>query len=260
MSEIITSKDNEKIKGIARLMSSAAERRAEGLFVVETPKLAIDIASNFPSAVHELYHTEEALQKAPGLSFLGGVHYVISDIVAKKLSGQKSVSGVFLIAKMPPEQNFAPKNGQKYICLEEIQDPANVGAILRTAAAFGFYGAVITQSSADPFSQKALRASMGAALKLQIQITNNLKNDIKILQQADIIVIAATLQDAKSITNCTAQSGVAVCIGNEGSGLSEELTHLADERLFIPMQINTESLNAAAAATVFMWHFRGGEL
>ena len=259
MYNIITSKENENIKKLVKLIASASERRVVGLFVVETPKLALDINKNKPNLVKEVYYTEEALEKTPRLAKIVGEHYIISSDVAKKLSGQKSTSGVYLVADMPNIQEL-PVSYSRYICLEEIQDPANVGAILRTAVAFGFECAAITQNSADPFSQKALRASMGAALKIDIFITDDLPKELKFLQKEKISVIATTLQNAKSITSTVNVEKIAVCIGNEGNGLSDEVTQMANERIFIPMQSNTESLNAAAAAAIFMWHFRRGNI
>ena len=257
MHNIIASKDNDNIKKLAKLIASASERRAMGLFVTETPKLALDISKNKPELVREAYYTEEALEKTPSLAKIGGEHYIISDAISKKLSGQKSSSGVYLVANMPNISKL-PINYNRYICLEEVQDPANVGTILRTAAAFGFNCAVITKNSADPFSQKALRASMGAALKLDIYITDDLPEELKLLQKEEISVITTTVQNAKPITSANVAEKIAVCIGNEGNGLSEEVTQIANEQLYIPMMSSTESLNAAAAAAVFMWHFRRG--
>lgn len=255
MQQEISSKDNEKIKHFIKLASSTKERRDAGAFVAETPKLVLDIAQS-GAQIEELFYTEEALQKHAFIKDISAEQYVVSSTVAKKMSEQKTPSGLFAVVKTPPEQIFAPVQNGKYVLLEDVQDPANVGTILRTAAALGFHGVVLTTACADPFSQKALRASMGAALKLSLFFTNNLQNEIQALKNAGNTVVATALQQAQPITECTPQNGVAICIGNEGNGLSAETVNAADARLYIPMADKVESLNAAAAATIFMWHFR----
>ncbi len=255
MQNQIISKDNEKIKQFVKLASSVKARRDAGMFVAETPKLVLDIAQS-SAQVQDVFYTQEALQKHPAIEDILANHYIIAPAVEQKIAGQKTPSGVYATVKMPTAQPFLPTANEKYIFLEDVQDPANVGTILRTAVAFGFQGAVLTGACADPFSQKALRASMGAALKLPLYFTGNLQQEIEAAQNAGVTVVATALQNAQPMTTFAPKSGIAVCIGNEGNGLSEKTIEMADVRLYIPMEDNVESLNAAAAATIFMWHFR----
>ena len=253
---VITSRENEKIKQVLKLASSAAARREEGLFVAETPKLVLDLLA-FGAAPQELYCTKEALQAYPALEEAPCALFLISEGVSEKLSGQKSDTGVFLVAKTPAAGAFQPEALGRYLCLDRVQDPANVGAALRTAGAMGFTAAVLGEGCADPFSGKALRASMGAAIKLPLY-KENLPNACRRLAAAGVDVVAAALENAKELGSFTPKGGVAVLVGSEGQGLSEAVLAESTVRLRIPMAAGTESLNAAAAAAIFMWEFREG--
>lgn len=255
MEERITSRENEKIKGAARLLSSAADRRESGLFAAETPKLVLDLLA-YGVRPKELYCTEKALAVNPALRRANCPLFLISDGVAEKLSTQKSPTGVCLVAHAPQPGKEPFRTDGRYVCLDRVQDPANVGATLRTAAAMGFTAAVLGEGCADPFSPKALRASMGAAVKLPLY-RGEIGALCRQLAAAGVDVVAAALEGAQDIGAYRPKAGVAVLVGSEGQGLSPEALAGATVRLRIPMAAHTESLNAAAAAAIFLWEFRG---
>ena len=254
MQQSIESKENARIKEIIKLSLSASARREAGLFVAETPKLVLDLAA-FGAEVKEVYYTQRALKNTPQLEGLPGAHFFIRESVAEKISGQKSASGVYMLAKLPVSDPLY--SGRRYVALEHVQDPANVGAVLRAAAAFGIDGVVLTRDSADPFSPKALRASMGAAVKLPVFWADDIAATARAFAGQGFAVAAAMLEGAVDIDKYAAPEKLLILIGSEGQGLSQQAQQAAAVRLKIPMSGNTESLNAAVAAAIFIWQFRG---
>lgn len=166
MTEVIASRDNERVKRACKLRDSGARRAAEGRFLAEGLRLCTDLAQRLPP--EEVYCTQKLLDAHPELAALGGRHFLVSDAVAAKLSDTKAPQGLFCVFPRRTKTLEAVRGGGRYVCLEHIQDPANVGALLRSAAAFGFAGAVLCGNCADPFSPKAARASMGTLAKVDI--------------------------------------------------------------------------------------------
>ena len=146
---------------------------------------------------------------------------------------------------------------RRYLALEEVQDPANVGAVLRSAAAFGFAGVLLTPGCADPFSAKAMRASMGAAFKLPLYQTDDLPAALRRFAQGGAAAVAAALRGAVDLRSYHYDGGgLVLAIGNEGNGLSEAVIDACTAVVKIPI-CTMESLNAAAAAAVLMWELGG---
>lgn len=149
MTEVIASRDNERVKRACKLRDSGARRAAEGRFLAEGLRLCTDLAQRLPP--EEVYCTQKLLDAHPELAALGGRHFLVSDAVAAKLSDTKAPQGLFCVfpRRSKSAGGGAPRAG-RYVCLEHIQDPANVGALLRSAAAFGFAGAVLCGNCARP--------------------------------------------------------------------------------------------------------------
>ncbi len=255
MAGLITSRENEKVKNAVAIAASAALRRQEGMFFAETAKLVLDLAA-FGALPLALFYTEEAFCANPGLAALCGEHFQISGPVAQKLATQKTAAGVYMLAKLPAQQPLTIQKNGRYLVLENVQDPANVGAMLRTAAAMGFSGVFTAGSCADPFSQKALRGSMGAAVKLPIWGAESAAETCNILKKNGIETVAAEMNGKIELQDYTPQNGVAVLVGSEGQGLSAGALSAVDVKVRIPMAAHTESLNAAVAAAIFMWQLR----
>ena len=156
-----------------------------------------------------------------------------------------------------PQQAFTGKG--RYLCLERVQDPSNLGALLRSAAAFGFDAVALSPGCADAFSQKALRASMGAAGKVPVVVVPQFPAFLRALGEKGCAVYAAALQNSRPLAEAVppAGGGLALVIGNEGAGLSPEAVAAAGMAVRIPMTGAVESLNAAVAGSILLWHFRG---
>lgn len=160
--ETITSRDNAKIKYACAVRDSEKQRAADGLFFAEGPKLCLELAKS--CTPRTVYATAAALAKTPELATLAPAE--IAPHVAEKLSGTKSNQGVFALFETPTPPADTLDTARRILMLEGVQDPGNVGTLLRSAAAFGFDAVVLGPGCASPLSPKTLRSSMGAAGRL----------------------------------------------------------------------------------------------
>ena len=152
MDEKITSRENAKIKYACRLSSSAAFRRSEGRFLAEGRKLCPELARG--AQLETLFYTESAMAKCPELAGLPGEHYLVEDHVADKLADVGTHQGVFGVFRTPVHTLDEVKTGGRYLVLERVQDPGNVGTLLRSAAAFGFDGVILSDGCASVYAPK----------------------------------------------------------------------------------------------------------
>ena len=146
MDEKITSRENAKVKYACRLASSAAFRRTEGRFLAEGRKLCPELCRG--AELETLFYTENALEKCPELAALPGEHYLVEDHVADKLADVGTHQGVFGVFRTPVHTLEEVRPGGRYLALERVQDPGNVGTLLRSAAAFGFDGVILSEGCA----------------------------------------------------------------------------------------------------------------
>lgn len=256
--ETITSRENASIKFVCRLRDEEKMRAAEGLFFAEGPKLCLELAKG--CALHTLYATERALTRTPELAAFADRTVLVAQPVALKLSGTRTsqeVFGVFAHPGWQAEQIAA--RGRRILALEGVQDPGNVGTLLRSAAAFGFDGALLSRGCAAPFSPKALRASMGAAGRLPSAQTGDLPGTLKSLCARGVVCLAAALYHARPLSDAPTHcpQGLCVVIGSEGQGLTDAAAAACDMAVRIPMTDRVESLNAGVAGSILLWHFRG---
>lgn len=253
----IASRTNERVKAAAALLRDADARRQSGLCALPGIKLCEEAVKR--GLLRELWVTEDALkrqaQRLAPLQSAAKETVVMSEPVCDKLSDQKSPTGVFGIAALPQKGDIAA--ARRILVLCDIQDPANVGAMLRTAAGIGYDGAVLCGGCADPFAPKTLRASMGACFSLPPAVQADAAALAQSLRQAGVHCVATALRaDAVSLTQVPVAERMALFIGNEGHGLAEEVIDACDTAAIIPITDRVESLNAAAAAAIAMWELR----
>ena len=255
--ECITSRDNAKIKYAVRLRDEEKFRRQEGLFFAEGAKLCLELAAAVrPSAV---YLTEGAREKTPDLAAFDEVATLVQPHVAEKLAGTRSTQGVFALFETPAPPAETLQTARRILALEGVQDPGNVGTLLRSAAAFGFDAVLLGPGCAAPFAPKTLRASMGAAVRLPVLQTQDLPGTLGTLRQRGVCCLAATLYRSRPLheVDDAFPQGVCVVIGSEGQGLTDATVAACDAAVRIPMTDRVESLNAGVAGSVLLWHFRG---
>ena len=257
--EKITSRENAKVKYACRLASSGAFRRAEGCFLAEGRKLCPELCRG--AELETLFCTEAALEKCPELSGLPGEHYLVEDHVADKLADVGTHQGVFGVFRTPEHTLEEARTGGRYLALERVQDPGNVGALVRSAAAFGFDAVIVDPGCASPFGPKALRASMGAAGRLPVVESRCLPDTLAQLHAWGVTNLAAALYNSRPLHQVDGAypNGVCLVIGSEGQGLTEAAVAACDAAVRIPITDRVESLNASVAGSVLLWHFRRPE-
>ncbi len=255
----ITSKDNQTVKDIAKLMSSAKERRNRGMFVAEGLRLCGEVPEN-GIEIEELLYTEEVYLKhteeIEKLEKQAKKAYLITEEISQKISDTLTPQGVFCTGRM--KNNTLDTENMKidgqYVLLENIQDPSNVGAIFRTAEAIGLNGAILSADCCDLYNPKVMRAGMGATFRFPFAVVSDVPAFIKKIRSAGMRPLASVPDsDASKITCVRFFKGVIMCVGNEGNGLTQETINACGERVTIPMKGRAESLNAATAASIMMW-------
>ena len=260
MPQQITSRDNPKIKYACKLQQSAAFREKEGLFFAEGPKLCLELAKGCHNKV--IYYTDAALAAWPALAEMEGEQYHIPLPLAEKLAGVPSPQGVFGVFALPRAGLDGLTAGGHYLCMEAVQDPGNVGTLIRSAAAFGFDGVILSEGCASPYAPKTLRASMGAAVRVPVIETGPLPPALARLRQLGIRCLAAALEHSEPLGPVPAAhpGGVCVVVGSEGQGLEGDTIAACDAAVRIPMTGRVESLNAGIAGSILLWHFREVEV
>lgn len=255
--ETITSRDNAKIKYACAVRDSEKQRAADGVFFAEGPKLILELCKSCaPAAV---YATEAALARTPALAALDGVTMRVAPHVAEKLAGTKSSQGVFALLQTPAPPTHLLHSARRLLALEGVQDPGNVGTLLRSAAAFGFDGVLLGPGCAAPFAPKTLRASMGAAGRLPVLTVPDLPAALTALRGRGVTCLAAALYHSRPLDEVGTDfpGGLCLVIGSEGQGLTDAAVAACDAAVRIPMTELVESLNAGVAGSVLLWQFRG---
>ncbi len=258
---LITSKDNANIKLFQKLVSSKKARDEHNMFALEGVRLITDaILEN--SELHCVFITETAAEKySEALNLVeknssGGKIMYISDELSWKLSDTINPQGFFAVCKKLDKNVNADTiiNNGKYVVLCNLQDPGNIGTIIRTADAIGINGIFLTDDCCDIYNPKVIRSTMGSLFRMNLWSIKTSDDVFKILREADIPTFAAVIDpEAVSVTECDFSNGGAVFIGNEGNGLPKEIAIQCDNKLTIKMNGNINSLNAAMASGVIMW-------
>jgi len=248
----ITSKDNLRIKELSKLYTSKRARKESGRFVLEGVRLVrdalfcgVEIASVFVTedGIRRLGDAFSALESKAGEVFL------IDDGLASRVGDTTTPQGVFAVCKGSLTTKELPKKGESCLILASLQDPGNIGTILRSAAAFGL-PVVMSSDCPDPASPKVLRAAMGVR---KACVVDDISETIKALRLRGTRVWAAALGEGSRPVDEVSLDDSAVVIGNEGNGLPESIIALCDAPVILPIEPGCESLNAAAAATIFAW-------
>lgn len=262
----ITSRKNPLLRRAAALQKDGALRREEQRFLCEGARLCRDAALS-GVGVEACFFTERAREKygeylGPVLGCCGEA-YVVDEPAADLLSSTKTPQGVFCLCKWPGTLQtgvigFAPR--RSCLVLENLQDPGNLGTVLRTAEALGLSRVFLLGDCCDPLSPKALRASMGAVFRLELDLEPSAERLAGLLERYGYRLYAAVpVGPARRVTEIDFTQGLhAVFIGNEGSGLKAETMALCRDRVTIPMGGRAESLNASAAATILLWEMCRG--
>lgn len=177
----------------------------------------------------------------------------VNETVMEKLAFTKTPQPIMALCEMKIHQDV-DYNQERYLLLDRLQDPGNVGTILRTASALGYKNVLISKDSVDLYNDKVIRATQGALFSLNISLVN-LKNEIKLLQSKGVKVYATALRNARVIDEYSREEKMAFIMGNEGNGVSDEIIDISDGAIYIPIE-TMESLNVGIASAIVMYQFK----
>jgi TrmH family RNA methyltransferase len=233
-------------------LEHSSVRAQEGFFIVEGARAVDQIIRTAPDSVDEILVSEEFRQR---IMYADKNVRTITVSQMNSVSAQKTSQGIIAVVKIPENSfsNIVPANsGDRVLLLENIQDPGNVGTLLRTAAAFDFSGVILSTMSADPFSQKVIQASAGSLLSLWIRRSSQYLHIVEKLKSEHYKLVAMSVDGSEK--SVTIGEKIIVALGNEGNGLSKEVETLADTRCRIPINDKkVESLNVAVTGALVMY-------
>lgn len=247
MEQRITSRKNQTLQQVKKLLSSKKAREEAGLFAADGTKLL-----------------QEAVRYCPGLDTVilsdgiqaqvpEGVRVIrVPEDVMESISPMAAPQGALFLCRFPERKTFLPRRGM--LLLDGIQDPGNLGTILRTADALDI-PVVLLEGCADPYSHKVVRASMGAVFRTEV-IQAPWEQVRNACNAAGIPIGVTALSDRARDLRDADLKQMAVVIGSEGQGVRREILDAAGAELIIPMNPHCESLNAAVAATIVMWQMK----
>lgn len=254
----ITSKDNTIVKQVKKLLSAGKYRKRENAFVAEGLRLCRDLALSKGTILITLatQRFQEDYEKDFALIAQNSkACYTVTDGIMNTLSDTPSPQGVICVCEIPAFSSM-PQNQGKFVILEQVSDPSNLGAVARTAEAMGIDGLFIS-GGCDAFHPKALRASMGALLRLPVYHAT-MEEIFDCMHTLQVPTYGAVVKNAHYGVGQVDFSGACgVIIGNEASGLTQSTIQACDKTITIPMAGRAESLNAAAAACVLIWEMTG---
>lgn len=235
----------------ARALDSARERKKQNAFLLDGEHMVGEALRACPQQVRTLF-VEEGRDYQSLIDLARGEVYSVPAHVLEAISQVKTSQGIAAVCALP-ENVPLERMGQRLVLLENVQDPGNVGTVLRTLDAAGFDGCILTPGCADPFGPKALRATMGSAFRVSICMAESAGQAVKWLNQQGYATIAAALDGQPFYHRGPLPEKLCVLIGNEGAGLRADTLSLCTHHYRLPMRGGAESLNAAVAAAIFMY-------
>lgn len=247
MEQRITSRKNSLLQQVKKLLSSKKAREEAGLFAADGTKLLAEAVRYFPGLDTVILSDGVEAEVPENVRIIR-----VPGDVMESISPMASPQGALFLCRLPERKAFQPKSGM--LLLDGIQDPGNLGTILRTADALDIPVALL-EGCADPYSHKVVRASMGAVFRTDV-VQSDWAEVKAACRQAGIPVGVTALSDRAKDLRQSALSQMAVVIGSEGQGVRKEILDSADAELIIPMNPHCESLNAAMAATIVMWQMK----
>lgn len=253
---MISSSGNIQIKEIIKLQKSAKHRRKEETFIVEGKKMyeeakTLDLIKK--AYVSENYYKEAIMEKQ---DYFDGVSYeIISEQVLKEISDTVTPQGIIATVKMQKYQLTTFFRGEriKLLFLENLQDPGNLGTIMRTAEGAGMTGLILSKGCVDFYNPKTVRSTMGSLFRIPFVYVNDFEETLQIAKEQKITLYAAHLQGKNDYDKEYWNLKSGILIGNEANGLSDKVSALADVKVKIPMCGKLESLNASVAAGILMY-------
>ena len=251
---MITSTSNPQIKQVVNLQAKGKVRSELGLFVVEGRKMVEEVPE---SLCRKVFVSESYLESQKNRNFFDKFQVeTVPDVVFRHMSDTKTPQGILAVVQQQKYMLEDLMTGGPVLVLESIQDPGNLGTMLRTGEGAGIAGILADRQTVDRYNPKVVRSTMGSLYRVPYVVSEDLRESVKTLKKRGFSVYAAHLKGTEKYTDIRYPKASAYLIGNEGNGLTDETAQLADTYVRIPMEGRVESLNAAVAAALLMyeWH------
>ena len=253
---MITSTGNAQVRAVSRLMKKKKERDQQDLFVTEGIKMAREVP---PERVAAVYVSDSFEEEHRSEAWLRRYRYeVVSDSVMRAMADTQTPQGVLCLVRQYHYSldDLLAASGSRaplLLALENLQDPGNLGTIVRTAEGAGVSGILLSEDCVDIYNPKVIRSTMGSVYRVPFCYAPDFQAALKHWQAAGVRLYAAHLKGAVCYDQCDYTAPAAFLIGNESRGLSDLCAAVADQNIKIPMEGQVESLNAAVAAAVLMY-------
>ncbi|SHJ94593.1 TrmH family RNA methyltransferase [Hespellia stercorisuis] len=250
---MITSTGNAKVKELVQLQKKAKNRNKEGVFIVEGGRIFTEIPKEL---LVQVYVSESFYEKNREMLAQGAYPVeVLSDTVFDYAADTRTPQGILCVVRQLKYclEDLIAGEAPHILVLDNLQDPGNLGTIIRTAEGAGVTAIIMSRDCVDVYNPKVTRSTMGSLFRVPFVYVEDLPEAVAELKKYNISVFAAHLQGKNAYDEENYSGGSAFLIGNEGNGLSEEVADTADIRVRIPMCGKVESLNAAVAASVLMF-------
>ena len=245
--EFVTSRHNGVVQHVKKLASNRKYRRETGEFLCEGPKMWAEAMERGWVVCTLLTSDENLLKQYEGVPKRS---VLVSSELLSYAADTETPQKIIFTCRIPETAEIL--NGERFLVLDGVQDPGNVGTIWRTADAFGADGLILLPGCADPWAPKVVRSTMGACFRLPV-LSCTLDNLMLLLKQLNIPLYATALQENTLDIRDADLKRAAVVIGSEGRGVSDVVLEHCEQTIKIPMRERCESLNAAMAAGVVLW-------
>lgn len=248
---IITSTSNKIIKYLIQLQNKTSFRKKEGVFIVEGIKMFNEIPKERIISVYVSENFYNNNKEIMDESFV-----IIKDHIFKQITDTVTPQGILAVVRQNKnkiEEVVKKDTNQLFVVLENLQDPGNMGTIIRTGEAAGVSAIIIGKNSVDIYNSKVIRSTMGSIFRVPVIIEEDIINTIDFLKKSGVVIYAAHLNGKNYFEEDNYNCSTAFLIGNEANGLSERVSEKADKLVKIPMFGEVESLNAAVSASILMY-------
>ena len=254
---IISSKDNELVKNIKKLKDKKY-RDLENVYIVEGIKMLkeaiVENASIKQIIICDDCEKSDLISKEMMYEIAKYDCVYVTSKVFKYITEVQTPQGVMAIIEKNNRDKEINYDEDIIVALDDIQDPGNLGTILRTIDSIGLSQVLISKGTADPYNPKVVRSTMGAIYRVKVIECDDLKETLKEIKKNKFKILVTSLDDSKSIYDIKYNKKVIV-IGNEANGVEEEIVKLSDEKIKIPMLGKTESLNASVATGIVLYEY-----
>ncbi|MBQ9765090.1 MAG: RNA methyltransferase [Lachnospiraceae bacterium] len=251
---MITANTNPQIKNIIALQKKAKLRREQDLFIVEGIKMFMEAPKERIQAV---YVSESFLKDKEQAEILKDIRYeCVSDKVFADISDTMTPQGIMALVKQYHytfDDIMGEGNAPLLMVLEELNDPGNLGTIVRTGEGAGVTGIVLSKGCVDIYNSKVIRATMGSIYRVPFLYVDDINSALEEIKKRCTVYAAYLDEEMNDCYSNDYKKPTAFLVGNEANGLSDEVVKLADKKIIIPMQGKVESLNASVAASILMY-------